>query len=193
MSIGRCVDAQKRRAEAIKDCEIAQEVDGFTRHLSITPGYDHRAFPEDCGGGGHGCHGMDLRFVLVGPEGAVQWLAFLTQFTPTAPISRIGSVEIAHPSLDETLMPADLGYHWPTARYEGQESRECEYLPGGHCYYDGSGLAAEEIVLPFLTDGPAGVWRELRAYYDRLVGDPDVAGGFGAVIDVLSRAIKGRS
>lgn len=46
----------------------------------------------------------------------------------------------------------------------------CEYLDGHACYYDGSTLNAERIYQVLLTEGSAGVWRELREYYDSTFG-----------------------
>lgn len=40
----------------------------------------------------------------------------------------------------------DVGYHSPVPMYEDQRSMECELIEGGKCYYDGSGLRADEWV-----------------------------------------------
>jgi hypothetical protein len=66
-------------------------------------------------------------------------------------------------------MPADLGYHWRTPRYAGQEAREdCHALGGAPCYYDGSGLNANRIYEVLLREGSEGVWRSLEQMYAEL-------------------------
>lgn len=156
----------------------------------------------------YGIHGVELRMVLQGPEGAVQFLLYTNWQLPHVQremdekaIERIrdrdddGKMQLRcfyHP------LPADLGYHSPKPMYEGQSAMgsekfdwertetlkgeagsikipttiatgtfdPCEYVGGGPCYYDGSTLNAEPIYEVLLREGSAGVWRELRAYYD---------------------------
>jgi len=63
-------------------------------------------------------------------------------------------------------LPADLGYHSPNPMYDGQESMgACQYLDGKTCYYDGSGLDAEEIYKVLVEKGSDAVWEELEKYY----------------------------
>jgi hypothetical protein len=166
----RCSADLERRRHATEDCAITEVREGFTRHLSLMPGYDHRGFSSECGGGGHGQHGMEMRFVLIGPMGATQWLAFITEWVPGRNV-RAGHVDIEYPDLG-SLMAADLGYHWSTPQYEGQDPRECDLLPGGTCYYDGSGMRAGELLHPFLADGPRAVWERLKSEYDEMASRP---------------------
>jgi hypothetical protein len=180
MSTGRCAADWQRRTEACKDCTVSEDVEGFTRRLQLTPGYDHTAFADDCGRGGHGLHGMELRCVLIGPQGATQWLVYLSQLIPGTEV-KFGSVKPRWADGD-VLMAADIGYHWTVPRYEGQERRECDLLPEGFCYYDGSSLRAEELVAPFLVEGLGAVWKRLRDEYDELAMDTGAVGGFGQVL-----------
>lgn len=53
-----CKADLERRERANNDCALVERIDNHTAH------------PEACGGGGHGRHGMNLRFVLIGPHGA---------------------------------------------------------------------------------------------------------------------------
>lgn len=63
--------------------------------------------------------------------------------------------------------PADLGYHSPVPMYEGQTKRDdCQYLPGGTCYYDGSSLAAESVFNILVEQGSEGVWKHLEEVYN---------------------------
>ena len=52
--------------------------------------------------------------------------------------------------------------------YDGQTSstEKCPYLNNKHCYYDGSGIAAERIYDVLLREGSDGVWKELEFYYE---------------------------
>jgi hypothetical protein len=43
----------------------------------------------------------------------------------------------------------------------------CEWLDGKPCYYDGSGLAAEQYYNLLLRKGSEAVWRKLERYYRR--------------------------
>lgn len=167
-----------RRERAFRDAALVQ-VDGpMQRRIYFEVGYDHRGFPEACGGGGHGQHGMGMRWVLIGPAGAVQWLVNMTNWVPGN--VRYGEVGAEHPVSIVPVNPrigdgmaTDLGYHSPTPQYDGQEESgrsECEYLPDGYCYYDGSGLNAEPVLVAFLAHGPHAVWAALARYYGELFG-----------------------
>lgn len=65
----------------------------------------------------------------------------------------------------ETLKGAAGDIQIPTRVLTGTFT-PCQYLDGKPCYYDGSGLNAERIYEVLVAEGSAGVWRELRAYYD---------------------------
>jgi hypothetical protein len=113
----------------------------------------------------YGVHGCELRFVLKGPRGAVQFLVYTNW-----QLSHVAVVNERH-NHDHLLckpMGADVGYHSPVPTYDGQTSirSACPYLDGKPCYYDGSGLRAEiwlnEILLPLGSDG---VWKALEQEY----------------------------
>lgn len=136
----------------------------FERLWYMTPAYDKRnPVPSK----NYGIHGVELRMVLKGPLGATQFLLFTNWQLPHVTeehMARFGG----DPSMAKSLylpLPADLGYHWNTPRYEDQTKRECEYTASGFCYYDGSGLNAERVYEALLRKGSDGVWRELEDYY----------------------------
>lgn len=158
-------DFQVRRAKALADPSVTEVRGEFTRRVTFEAGYDHRAFPEACGGGGHGQHGMTVRFVLLGAAGATQFVFNLSHFVP-GNASR-GKVRTGHSAV-EAAYAVDLGYHWPTPRYEGQTSFDCDVLAAGQCFYDGSGLNADPILEQFLAGGPPAVWAALGSYYREL-------------------------
>lgn len=61
----------------------------------------------------------------------------------------------------------DLGYHAFEPQREGQEpmTEHCGALDGKRCYYDGSALAAEELVEGFLAGGTKWLWPKLAECY----------------------------
>lgn len=125
------------------------------RIVRFEPGYDRRAE-------GYGIHGVNLRMVLKGEKGAVQFLLF-TNWMPD-------SVDADYPTL--TPMPADFGYHAKVSQYDGQEmlDENCEFT-GGPCYYAGSGLNAERIFRLLRHKGGEAAWGALEEYYGGIFGD----------------------
>lgn len=116
----------------------------------------------------YGVHGVDLRFVLKGAKGAVQFVLYTGWMLPhvTKEFEAKG-LKMTNP------LPADLGYHSHVPMYEGQSVIEdhCSYI-GGPCYYDGSGLNAEPVFDTLLSEGSDGVWRKLEEYYVETFGEP---------------------
>lgn len=152
----------------------------FRRHVRFEKGYNYL---HETGPKRRGQHGMGIRFVLAGPEGATQFL-MNTSWTPLGEVDKDAKHnEPCHIDPDGLITrnygvgehtfgmvhaPSgyDLGYHWRTPQYEGQEPgfRRCEWL-GGPCYYDGSGLAGEEVLRDFISQGEPAVWRWLIKRY----------------------------
>ena len=120
-----------------------------------------RCFPGS--GGSHGKHGMEIRFISKGPDGAVQFLLFTGWFPQS------GDIDIK----DAYAMAADLGYHSKKPQYSGQSvmSESCEYCDGKPCYYDGSGLQAEDAFYTLLNGGDKALWKFLDQYYDYVFHD----------------------
>jgi hypothetical protein len=137
----------------------------LTRSITFTPAYDKRSADPSKNYGVHGC---DLRFILGDARGYVQFLLFTGWHLPEVQKEfRDG------PRILSAPMPADLGYHSPTPRYDGHEPMETCDLLCGPCYYDGSGLNAERIYEVLLREGSDGVWRELQEYWNELFGQED--------------------
>ena len=73
--------------------------------------------------------------------------------------------------------------HTPTAKYpEFQQEAECDLLPGGKCFSDGSALQASELWRAVLTTGDAEtapdeelIWRTLEDRYARWIEGQDDA------------------
>lgn len=145
----------------------------FERIVELEAAYDRRdPDPKK----DYGIHGVDLRMVLKGAEGAVQFALSTGWYLPETVGSEAGDWEIHHryaESLNQCRlnrhhpMPSDLGYHSRTPRYEDQSviSEECAYLDGAPCYYDGSGLNAWHPFEALLRGGHEGVWAYLEDYY----------------------------
>lgn len=129
------------------------------REIRWHPGFDKRADP-DPKERQYGCHSMVLTFYLHGDHGTVQFKIY-TGWLP-------GQERMARPLL--APMAADLGYHWDSPRYEEQSWLACDLRSGGKCYYDGSGLAAEDLFSRFLAEGEAVVWATLEERYRELDG-----------------------
>lgn len=157
----------------------------FTRIVTFTPAFDKRdPDPKK----NFGIHGVELRMVLKGPEGAIQFVVFTGWHWLTN---------------THGPMAADFGYHARKPQYEGHlpiggtafnyekmieigttdhplqfpERVEtgtftpCEYLDGAPCYYDGSGLYAEKVFQRMIREGDDAVWQELeQAYASRFCG-----------------------
>lgn len=146
----------------------------FTRTVTFSPAYDKRnSDPEK----NYGIHGVSLRFVLKGPKGATQFVLFTNWQLPhvTEEMTARGVRDEIDLKVFWQPMPADLGYHAYTPQYEGQEPRECDILtdaPKG-CYYDGSGLRADDVYLTLLHEGDAGVWAVLEKEYRLRFEDHD--------------------
>jgi len=137
------------------------------RITELTPAYDKRAE-------GKGQHCVELLMLLKGDKGVVQFRLFTGWDAgsickpadynwKTCRVNTNSEISSLFP------MPADLGYHSPTPRYEGQTSMgTCRYLDGKPCYYDGSSLEAYRIYSILVHEGSEAVWKELEKYYKEL-------------------------
>lgn len=136
------------------------------RSVRFQTGYDERA------GGKYGIHGMNITFYFRGDEGAVQF-CMSTDWVPWKPRPVSDRPELWGPRYQNLStgtqglypMATDLGYHSLLPMYEGQDARpDCPFI-GGACYYDGSGLNAEPLMVTLIYDGEEAMWEELESYY----------------------------
>ena len=147
------------------------------RIISFRPAYDKRdPNPRK----NYGIHGVDLTFVLKGAAGAVQFVIYTNWHLPHVTRELIYKACVSNDVANYiestfTPMPTDLGYHSPYPMYKDQTTvtNSCKYLDGKPCYYDGSGLAAEDIYKRLVAEGDAAVWEELEAYYKQTFGTED--------------------
>lgn len=117
----------------------------------------------------YGIHGVTCRWFVRGPEGAIQFVIYTNWHLPKVRQETRERLRLGHDPYNYVLyepMAADLGYHARTPQYKGQEPMrdDCEVI-GGPCYYDGSGLYAEEFFDLLVAKGGEAVWDRLDAEY----------------------------
>lgn len=124
------------------------------RKIKLTPAYDKRHF-DPKKNYGIGC--VDMRFLVKGPEGVIQFAFMTGWFLP----------QNKNISTDMYPYAYDLGYHSYVPLYEGQPKMtdECPYLDGKPCYYDGTSLGAEGVLELLIKDGVEAVWEFLERDY----------------------------
>lgn len=141
---------------------------GFVRKVEITEAWDRR-HPDPSKN--YGVHGCDLRMVLCGPKGAVQFLAFTHWQLPHVREEWLsGALNADRARALFCPSGADVGHHSPKPLHDGQRPMDgtCEYIGGRPCYYDGSGLAGDAMMDVLIVRGDEAVWASLRERYDEL-------------------------
>ena len=127
--------------------------------------FDHETCIPDSDGT-HGRHGLSIRFVSQGENGAAQFLLYtgwLPQHAQKS-MSMIGARNID--TWGDSVMPYDLGYHSKTPRYDDHTPYEsCEFCDGQTCYYDGSALNATDAMYALVNGGEDALWAFLDSYY----------------------------
>lgn len=131
------------------------------RIVEFTSAYDKRN-PKPSKN--YGIHGVDIRFILKGNEGAVCFLIYTNWQLPHV---RQEAEDKGWSQHRFDPMPADLGYHSLQPQHDDQlRTEECPYLDGKTCYYSGSALNANQVFDRLLREGGAGVWDALENYYN---------------------------
>ncbi len=140
------------------------------RIVTFDPAYDKRSKDPSKN---YGIHGVNMRMVLKGNKGAVQFIVFTNWELPHVQREMDSKPLNNFPYMFHKPMPADVGYHSPVPMYKGQgpSSKSCEYLDGKPCYYDGSGLHAEKVFDILLKGGSDAVWQYLEKYYNEQFGE----------------------
>lgn len=149
----------------------------LTKQISFFPGYDCIRFEckhgsKDCipgKGGSHGKHGLTMRFLLTGNEGAVQFVMALGW------LPEPGNYDTINLSKGSSVYPSDLGYHAKKPQYEDQPAMDCHIF--GKCYYDGSGLNAYEPFRILCSFGEEALWTFLEGYYNTIFEDGEYPKG----------------
>ena len=120
--------------------------------ITFNPAYDKRdPDPKK----DYGVHGVDIKFLLKGKKGATQFILYTGWQLPH--VQKEMENQPNWKILSKPL-PADLGYHSPVPMYSDQPvMKDCPYLDGKDCYYDGSTLNAIDVFDILLKDGCEGV------------------------------------
>ena len=142
---------------------MIEKKNGFTREIQFSKAFDRRnPDPKK----NYGVHCAEMRFLLKKKDKAVQFVLFTGWDLPHVREERSST---GKGIFTGTVMPADLGYHSPKPMYEGQtliNKEPCPYI-GVPCYYDGSGLNAEQPYEVLVTEGEEALWDFLEGYYER--------------------------
>jgi hypothetical protein len=129
------------------------------RRITITPGF-YLIRPEPSKN--YGIGSCRIWFYVIGPKGAVQWQISTDWYPERARQHLLGFPSEASKHLPDAW---DIGYHSPTAKYDGQSSMgHCDVI-GCECFYDGSSLNAEKWVEGFVSGGTDWLWPKLEEYY----------------------------
>ena len=137
----------------------------FKKEITMSGAFDKR---HNDPSKNYGIHCMDLRFVLIGKKGAVQFVVYTGIHLP-----HVMEELLSKPNgyLSIKPMGADLGYHSKKPMYEDQSKMNCNYTGLGFCYYDGSTLNADEFMPEFIAGGSDAVWKKLKEYYKEVFYD----------------------
>jgi hypothetical protein len=138
--------------------------DGLEESVQFAPGYN---CPVP-GGPGHGVHGMEVRWHLRGPAGAV----VLTMGTDFIPGERRPGHGLSPGGLNENWAhwPCGMGieYHARSPRYEGNEPEDGCDLLGAPCHWDMWYGGADDAVRRFVAEGEQVIWDALESAYASL-------------------------
>lgn len=124
----------------------------------------------------YGIHGVECRWILKGPKGAVQFLLYTNWQLPHVTREQMTTMLASDPigiKVKWCPLPADLGYHSPHPMYEGHQpigDQPCPYIDAP-CYYDGSGLRAEDVYNILVEQGGEAVWEYMENEYNSLFGE----------------------
>jgi hypothetical protein len=146
---------------------------GYRRRVEFKAAYDRRhSDPAK----NYGIHGVDMGFLLSNEMGTVQFVLYTGWQLPHVKNELMGRTYEAiggDPHWMERPTPADIGYHSPVPRYDGQTlmTDSCPFLDGRPCYYDGSSLNAEKVFDVLLNKGSDGLWKELERRHVNIFGE----------------------
>lgn len=137
-------------------------------------------------------------WLLRGPHGVVQFKYSRHQAEPgtCGACATYPSVSAIDPAGD-CWQAWDLGYHSPVPRYEGHRpiddgTTPCDILlMEAHCYYDGTGLGAGEVLRSWWVHGSSEAWlkAKLAEYYTVWLVDEGPA--FASPVTALISALGG--
>jgi hypothetical protein len=136
------------------------------RLVEIQPAFDKRHSDPNKN---YGIHGAEIKFLVKGKKGVIQFVIFTNWHLPHVQKELEGKCHLDKYCFLKPL-PADVGYHSFVPMYDEQKpiTDSCPYLDGKPCYYDGSGLWAEDVFKLMVREGHEAMWKELeKTYHDR--------------------------
>jgi len=142
----------------------------MSRRIEFTPAFDR--VDE-----GYGIHGVNMRWLLEGPKGVIQFVVFTNWHLPETQERldrKSARADLATLRALYHPLPADIGYHSyvPLRDWQKEPTFEaCEYLGGAPCYYDGSSLEAESFFKLLVEKGHEAVWQKMEEYYRETFGE----------------------
>lgn len=139
---------------------ITETVNGYERCLVITPAFDKRS-PDPTQDFGIGS--VMISMYLKNAKGVIQFI-----FSTGINLKHLRNKPLL-------LLGYDVGYHSPCPQYADQTlfTDNCPLLDGRKCYYDGSGLQAEEYMEVFISEGPDAVWLKMENLHKERFGNYD--------------------
>lgn len=148
---------------------MSEQKPAFERITKVSLPYDRRHSDDKKN---YGIGGFRIWHVLKGPKGAVQFMygvgAYLPHLTPEYYAK---GLNLEHGKISGW----DVGYHAYKPQYEDQKPMgECDIL-GCECYYDGSGLRADDWVNEIFSivgeDPSKRLWEKLEEEYELQFSD----------------------
>lgn len=137
----------------------------FKREVKFYEAYDKRNIDPKKD---YGIHGVTLKFYLHGKHGVIQFVIYTNWHLKHVQKNLINNCHSNYCHMKP--MAADIGYHSYVPMYDGQGlmSEKCEVLGDKPCYYDGSGLRAEEFYDILISGGDEALWEKMEnEYYER--------------------------
>lgn len=142
------------------------------RIVNISPAFDER---HDDPRRDYGIASCNIWFILKGPKGAVQVMFNTDWYLPeTIKEYREKGNENLKPPIElrndnKFLKCFDVGFHSLKPQFDGHKASNCDILPKGKCYYDGSALRGEELKLAdvLIRQGSEAIWKFLEEEYKR--------------------------
>jgi hypothetical protein len=121
----------------------------------------------------YGIGGVELRFHLIGPCGATQFVVSTSWYLEENMRNLMAKHDMTandpYNYCPFKPMPTDVGYHSYVPMYKDQTPMEdCNLLGGADCYYDGSSLQAVSVFNQFKEEGEDSVWAVLISRYEEL-------------------------
>jgi hypothetical protein len=143
----------------------------FETRIEFLPGYDYRTGAPVVDPN-RGAHGMEIRFSLIGPLGAISW-KLQTGWMERPLVGHLHpySGRRDKPGIDGALLEYSPSAGAVSSHVHEQREdywlgpNECDVI-GGECYGDTGYTIGDRVLIALMKDGHAGVWRELEDIYN---------------------------